>query len=350
VKALRWLVVLVSGATIMVLAQCAFHPAFAAVAGGFAAAFAGVWLSRRVGLVPAAPPMGSGPKAVADRPAEPIAEPPARPRPVAALSAAAPRRAFSGLDSASGILAIQQKRSLALRDHAHLAATDLHKLLLINQDLSRSSQQLRRCTLDAAEESRRSVEASAEGLKQVDRGILEVDEFRDAVDRGGKLLRELKEMSGRVTGFLDRISGIARRTNLLALNAGIEAARAGEAGRGFAVVAGEIRALAEASAKATEDITAILTDVQLRIDEISSALEAGRSMGENLELARNANEIFSRVQDTLERNSAMLSVVDESVQSLSRDQELLSRALTKAETIALENVKMAEQLSTGEAN
>ncbi|MET3892501.1 methyl-accepting chemotaxis protein [Bosea sp. OAE506] len=91
---------------------------------------------------------------------------------------------------------------------------------------------------------------------------------RDAEDRTRRLATEATRV-GDVVGV---IRDIAEQVNLLALNATIEAARAGPAGRGFAVVAGEVKALAERTASATEDIADRICKIQLASGEVAAQI------------------------------------------------------------------------------
>ena len=84
----------------------------------------------------------------------------------------------------------------------------------------------------------------------------------------GDTMTKLGDSSSRVGDVVRVITSIAEQTNLLALNATIEAARAGEMGKGFAVVAGEVKDLAQETAKATEDITTRVGTIQADTNEV----------------------------------------------------------------------------------
>jgi methyl-accepting chemotaxis protein len=82
------------------------------------------------------------------------------------------------------------------------------------------------------------------------------------IDEAKASMATLDQETRNIGTVLDLINDIASQTNLLALNATIEAARAGEAGKGFAVVAGEVKSLADQTAKATDEIAQQITSIQ----------------------------------------------------------------------------------------
>jgi methyl-accepting chemotaxis protein len=84
---------------------------------------------------------------------------------------------------------------------------------------------------------------------------------------------KLGDSSIEIGNVVKVITSIAEQTNLLALNATIEAARAGEAGKGFAVVAGEVKELAQQTARATEDISSRVAAIQADTGEAVAAIE-----------------------------------------------------------------------------
>ena len=96
---------------------------------------------------------------------------------------------------------------------------------------------------------------------------------RLATEANSNVVR-LGDSSRQINGVVQLISSIAEQTNLLALNATIEAARAGEAGKGFAVVANEVKELATATGRATDEIAgqvdAIQVDTQTAVDSIEA--------------------------------------------------------------------------------
>ncbi|MCJ2026681.1 methyl-accepting chemotaxis protein [Methylobacterium sp. J-067] len=114
-------------------------------------------------------------------------------------------------------------------------------------------------------------------------------------DQTGLRVQELSEAVARIGDVVGLISTIAGQTNLLALNATIEAARAGVAGKGFAVVASEVKALAEQTAKATNEISGQILRIQ------SSTSQAVTSMtgitGRIREISGVATSIAAAVEE-----------------------------------------------------
>jgi len=186
----------------------------------------------------------------------------------------------------------------------------------LNQAVGSSLQELgdvRRATEDATA----SVETMSGSAEQLSQSLARVREDVDqATDVAGVAVEEARKTdeivgrlseTGRAIGeIVDLISQIASQTNLLALNATIEAARAGEAGRGFAVVANEVKALAEQTTKATEDISAQVASVQ-EVAELSET--AIRSIGATI---GKVSDISSAIRDAVELQSSATQEISSS--------------------------------------
>ena len=206
----------------------------------------------------------------------------------------------------------------------------------------------------ASGEASMSVESVASASQQLSTSIDDISRqaahaagiASRAVDRARETdgtVQGLAKTAARIGEVVGLINTIAAQTNLLALNATIEAARAGEAGRGFAVVASEVKSLASQTAKATEDISEQIADIQkVAGDAIDAIKGIGSIIGE-------VNEVATAIAAAVQEQGAATQEITRSTQHAAQGTKNVSDNITGVKTdadagaAAAENVKLASQ-------
>ncbi|MBI3699716.1 MAG: chemotaxis protein [Afipia sp.] len=147
---------------------------------------------------------------------------------------------------------------------------------------------------------------------QVTRSAEIAGQAADQARRANTVVRGLASAAQKIGEVVALIQNIASQTNLLALNATIEAARAGEDGKGFAVVANEVKALANQTAKATDEISMQIQDIQTATVDAVTAIEV--IDGTIVEI----NRISLAIELAVKQQGTATSQIANSVQEASR--------------------------------
>lgn len=168
----------------------------------------------------------------------------------------------------------------------------------------------------ASEHVRAAAAASGElssSIAEITRRVQESNSIAaDAVRQAeatDQRITELSQAGTRIGDVVKLITSIAEQTNLLALNATIEAARAGDAGRGFAVVAQEVKTLAGQTAKATDEISNQIGNMQIATEESVAAIKA---IGQTIE---RISDIATSISAAVEQQSSATQNIAQSVRA-----------------------------------
>jgi methyl-accepting chemotaxis protein len=292
--------------------------------------------------------------------------------------AAGQQRAAAERRAAMENLASDFERSVNGIVHSVASAADGMQSTAQSMTATASDASARASTVSAASQSASSnvgtVAAAAEELSgsvaEISRQVARSSEIAGKAvsdaERTNATVQVLSTGAEKIGEVVKLIHSIAAQTNLLALNATIEAARAGESGRGFAVVASEVKALANQTAKATEEISAQVTAMQTstsdavaaingitqtiaQMSEITSSIstsitqqgDATREIARNIQsVAAGSNEISAHIGGVTEAASATGSAASE-VLSNARELDNQSGLLRQAVDGFLAKVRAA---------
>ncbi|MEM6986663.1 MAG: methyl-accepting chemotaxis protein, partial [Pseudomonadota bacterium] len=240
-----------------------------------------------------------------------------------------------------------QSASLEVHNGANEIASGNHELSERTQEQAASLEHITKRVHSLSEMVAQSTKQQMEGDTLAVQALDLTTNCSDMVRQLYSSMQEIRESSKNIMTITSVIDEIAFQTNLLSLNAAVEAARAGEQGKGFAVVAAEVRQLAQRSSHAASEINELIDTGVQKVNKggdlaetarnaLNEVQESVRSVTDVMkELSKNSHEqahgigeittMVSAIEDTTQRNAAMVEEVAAASESLGQSASNLTK-------------------------
>jgi methyl-accepting chemotaxis protein len=228
-----------------------------------------------------------------------------------------------------------------------------------SEEMAATSSSIAHSCISAADNSNQANESASTSAYIAMETVNVMNAIAERVKGSAQTVSGLGQRSDQIGEIVSTIEDIADQTNLLALNAAIEAARAGEQGRGFAVVADEVRALAERTTKATQEIGKMIKTIQSETRCAVVAMEEGVQEVENgiSETARSSESLcqimdqiasltdqINQVATAAEEQTATTNEITGNIQQMMGIVQQTSRSAEETAGAASDLSRQAEEL------
>jgi methyl-accepting chemotaxis protein len=196
-----------------------------------------------------------------------------------------------------------------------------------------------------SQSAQQAFQISEAGRKATDDTVHRINLIKEQMESIGETVVRLSEHSQAIEEIIATVQDLADQSNLLAVNASIEAARAGEQGRGFAVVAHEIKALADQSKQATQQVRSILDDTRKWVSAVVMATEqGGRAVRAGVEQSTAAGEAIQKLSASVGTSSHAASVIDTTLEQQFVGIDQVANAMASIEHAMKQTVGATAQL------
>jgi methyl-accepting chemotaxis protein len=202
------------------------------------------------------------------------------------------------------------------------------------EEISASLEELSSQIQHNAENSFKAKQVSTVTSESAQKGIIVIEKMKDSINR-------IKSSSDETAKIVKTIDEIAFQTNLLALNAAVEAARAGEAGKGFAVVAEEVRNLAQRSAEAAKNTSALIMESQDNANSGVGVTEEVASIF--LNISQDINKISALNEEVSQASSEQSSGIKQLSEGIHQIDSVTQSSAAQSEEIASSSEELASQ-------
>lgn len=244
--------------------------------------------------------------------------------------------------------------STTMEELASTASTLAENVQTVNQNAMEMGDNIDEIFKDVeslSDNTQQMNDAKAVATEAIDTVITNTNSTVELISRVKDQIDETNEAVKQINTAVELIVDITSQTNLLSLNASIEAARAGVAGKGFAVVAGEIKQLAEESAKGAESIKAVTQNIIKQSSESVAMVEQIKELVDTESESVNATkENFEVLNNCIQQNIASVKSIDSKTKALDELKGLIIGSITELSAISEENAASNQEVTASVTN